>query len=137
VSRRELEVLVTVEEGTVLVSSDRVPSSAVALAAGEQAIVTATWPPAVRNVNVARALAWSNRHLVFDADTVASAAAEFNRRNRVQIVVDMSLGSQRVYGQFHADDPGSFAESIAAQRKGVVVQQSGDVIHLKTVAQPR
>jgi transmembrane sensor len=131
VSRRQLEVIVTVEEGTVLVSDDRGRSSPVALAGGEQAIVANAWPPVVRRVNAARALAWSNRHLVFDADTVAAAAEEFNRRNRVQIVVDPALGPQRVYGQFHADDPASFAQSIAAQRKGIVVHQSRDVIRLQ------
>jgi transmembrane sensor len=132
VSRRELEVIVTVEEGTVLVSNDRARSSPIALTAGEQAVVAGAWPPPVRQVNAARALAWSNRHLVFEADTVAAAAEEFNRRNRVQIVVaDPVLGAQRVYGDFHADDPVSFAEFVAARRQGVVVQQSGDVIRLQ------
>lgn len=131
VSRRELEVIVTVEEGTVLVSSDRAGSGPVALEVGEQAIVAATWPPRVRRVDAARALAWSSRRLVFEDDTVATAAEEFNLRNRVQIVIDPAIGAQRVYGQFHADDPVSFAESIAAQRKGVVVHQSRDVIRLQ------
>lgn len=131
VSRRDLEVVVTVEEGTVLVSRDRPRSSPVAIAGGEQAIVAQSWPPVVRHVNATRALAWSNRRLVFEGDTVAAAAAEFNRRNRVQIVVDPALGAQRVLGQFYADDPVSFAESIAAAKKGVVVHQSRDLIRLQ------
>lgn len=94
-------------------------------------IVAERWPPVVRHVNAARALAWSNRHLVFEGDTVAAAAAEFNRRNRVQIVVDPALGAERVLGQFYADDPISFAESVAAAKKGVVVHQSRDLIRLQ------
>jgi transmembrane sensor len=137
VSRRDLEVLVTVEEGTVLVSRDRDQSNAVAVAGGEQTLVTGTWPPAVRRVDAARALAWSSRRLIFDDDTVAVAAAEFNRRNRVQLVVDPALSTQRIFGEFYADDPGSFAESIANTRKGIVVHQSRDVILLQPVAQPR
>jgi transmembrane sensor len=134
VSRRELEVIVTVEEGTVLVSNDRARSSPIALGAGQQAVVGGVWPPPVRQVNAAHALAWSNRHLVFEAETVTAAAEEFNRRNGVQIVVDPTLGAQRIYGDFRADDPASFAASIAARRKDVVLQQSGDTIRLKTGA---
>jgi transmembrane sensor len=137
VARRELEVIVTVEEGTVLVSRDRAQSSAVALEGGQQAIVAEAWPPIVRRVNARRALAWSNRHLVFADDTIATAAEEFNRRNRVQIVVDPALGAQRVYGQFHADDPTSFAESIAAGKRGVLVHRSADVIRLQLAEQPQ
>jgi transmembrane sensor len=135
VSRREHEVIITVEEGTVLVSTEDARSSAVALEGGQQVIVDGSWPPVIRPVEAPRALAWSNRHLVFDDDTVAAAAEEFNRRNRVQLVVDPALSGQRVFGQFQADDPSSFAESLAAARKGVAVQQSGDVIRLQLVGQ--
>ncbi len=136
VARRDFEVIVTVEEGSVLVSRNRARSSAVALGAGQQAIVAKAGSPVVRRVDASRALAWSNRHLVFEDDTIAAAAEEFNRRNRVQIVVDPALGVQRVYGQFHADDPTSFAESIAAGKKGVVLQRSRDVIRLQLAEQP-
>jgi ferric-dicitrate binding protein FerR (iron transport regulator) len=74
---------------------------------------------------------------IFDNDRVAVAVDEFNRRNRVQLVVDPALSTQRVFGEFSADDPGSFAESIANTGKGIVVRQSGDVILLQPVAQPR
>lgn len=136
VSRHERDVTVTVEEGTVLVSDGYNRSGAVALAAGQQVKVTGDWPPAVKPVDAVRELAWSARRLVFDDDTVAAAAEEFNRRNRVQIVVDPLLGTEQVRGQFHADDPVSFAEFIAAARKGVSVHQSGDVIRLQRADGP-
>jgi transmembrane sensor len=137
VSRRDREVIVTVEEGTVLVSRNRDQSHAVEVEGGEETVVNGTWPPAVRRVDTVRALAWSSRRLIFDNDSVAVAVAEFNRRNRVQLVVDPALSTQRVFGEFYADDPGSFAESIANTRKGIVVHQSDDVILLQPVAQPR
>jgi transmembrane sensor len=137
VSRRDLEVIVTVEEGAVLVSRDRTQSNPVAVTSGEQTVVGGAWPPVVEHVNATRSLAWSNRHLIFENDTIATAAAEFNRRNRVQLVVDPALSSQRVLGQFNADDPASFAEAIAAAKRGVVVHQSRDVILLQPVGQPR
>jgi transmembrane sensor len=131
VERRQRDVVVTVEEGTVLVSSGVTGAIPVPLAAAEQMTVSDTWPPEIEHVNAARELAWANRRLVFERDTVAAAAAEFNRRNRVQIVVDPVLGSEQVLGDFHADDPLSFAESLAGSRKGIVVRRDGDVIRLQ------
>jgi transmembrane sensor len=134
VTRHDLEVIVTVEEGTILVSSKRAPANTVALRAGQQVVVGEAWPPTVREVNASRALAWSSRHLVFEGDTIAAAAAEFNRRNRVQLFVDPALGAQRVYGQFHADDPASFAASVAASKRGIVVHRSGDLVRMQPAA---
>ena len=93
--------------------------------------VSGTWPPAVEDVDAARELAWSNRRLVFDDDTIAAAAEEFNRRNRVQIVVDPAFASEQVRGVFQADDPASFAEVVAARKKGVALRSSRDVIRLQ------
>jgi transmembrane sensor len=131
VSRREGDVTVTVEEGTVLVSDGAGRAGAIALTAAKQLKVTGTWPPAVVHVDAARELAWSNRRLVFDDDTIAAAAEEFNRRNRVQIVVDTAFASEQVRGVFQADDPASFAEVVAARKKGVALRPSRDVIRLQ------
>jgi transmembrane sensor len=130
VDRREHDVIVTVEEGTVLVSDGKGHSGSVSLTAAEQLTVSGVWQPVVRAVDAARELAWSNRSLVFEDDTVAAAAEEFNRLNRVQLIVDPALGSQQVRGVFHADDPASFAESIATLRKGIVVREARDTIRL-------
>jgi transmembrane sensor len=139
VSRGDRDVVVTVEEGTVLVSNGVAGSRAVTLAAAEQVTVSSVWPPAVEHVNAARELAWSDRRLVFegDTDTVAEAVEEFNRRNRVQIMVDARLGSGQVRGVFNADDPVSFAEWLAVARKDISVRQSGDVIRLQLQSAPQ
>jgi transmembrane sensor len=131
VSRREGDVTVTVEEGTVLVSDGAGRSDAVTLTAAKQLKVSRAWPPAVQQVDAARELAWSNRRLVFEDDTVAAAAEEFNRRNRVQIVVDPAFAAEQVRGVFQADDPASFAEVIAARKNGVALRASRDVIRLQ------
>jgi transmembrane sensor len=124
-------VIITVEEGRVLVSDSAGRSGAVALTAAEQVTASGPWPPVVEHVDAARELAWSNRRLVFEDDTIAAAAEEFNRRNRMQIVVDPALRSKQVRGAFHADDPASFANSIAAGIKGVVVREAPEVIRLQ------
>jgi transmembrane sensor len=136
VDRREHDVIVTVEEGTVVVSDGRGRAGAVSLTAAEQLRVSGAWPPVIQHVDAARKLAWSNRHLVFDDDTVAAAAGDFNRLNRVQLIVDPALASEQVRGVFHADDPASFAEMIAKARKGIVVRESRDTIRLLPQAAP-
>jgi len=136
VARSERDVIVTVEEGTVLVSNGAGQSGAVPLTAAEQVTISGSWPPAVQRVDAERELAWSNRQLVFEDDTVAAAAEQFNRRNRVQIVVDSALAAKQVRGRFQADDPASFADVIAAGKKGVAVRQSRDVIRLQPQVEP-
>ncbi|MGH8237302.1 MAG: FecR family protein [Steroidobacteraceae bacterium] len=132
VSRSERDVIVTVEEGRVLVSDGAGQSGVVvALTAAEQVRVSGVWPPVVEHVDATRELAWSNRRLVFEDDTIAAAAEEFNRRNRIQIVVDPALRSKQVRGAFLADDPASFADSIAVGIKGIVVRKAPDVIRLQ------
>ncbi|HET9447589.1 MAG TPA: FecR domain-containing protein [Steroidobacteraceae bacterium] len=138
VSRRESGVTVTVEEGAVVVSDGAGRSGVISLTAAKQLTVSGAWPPAVREVDAARELAWSNRRLVFEDETVAAAAGEFNRRNRVQIVVDPAFAAEQVRGVFQADDPASFAEVVAARKNGVAVRPSRDVIRLQPqVAAPQ
>jgi transmembrane sensor len=63
----------------------------------------------VRTVDTKRELAWAKGRLVFDNETVAEAAAEFNRYNQVQLrVVDEKLAARPVSGVFDASDPDSF-----------------------------
>ena len=63
---------------------------------------------------VERKLAWRSRKIELDGETLGEAAAEFNRFNRRQIVLaDERLAARRLYGVFRADDPESFARSVA------------------------
>ena len=48
----------------------------------------------------------------------------------VQLIVDPALSSQQVRGVFHADDPASFADTIANVRKAIAVRESRDTIRL-------
>jgi transmembrane sensor len=135
VSRRGNDVIVTVEEGTVMVTNGKANSSGIALSAGNQVTVSENWPAQVAHVDAARALAWSNRRLVFDNETVTTAVDEFNRRNRVQIVVDPAFASMQIRGDFHADDPLTFVQTVASAKHGVAVRESGDVVRLQSLSQ--
>ena len=138
--RDDGRVLVTVKEGKVQVmqgaaaqlteirsesnSGSIVASAPMALVKDEQiAISPRDWPVRVQSVDASSELAWAQGHLVFDGmTTILQAAQEFNRRNRIQIVIEDPLVAQRqACCVFSVDDPESFAESVATSSKGTIV----------------
>jgi transmembrane sensor len=64
--------------------------------------------------DVADAVAWQKRRLVFRQQTLDFIAAQFNRYSRKQIRVEGPAAGKRVYtGVFDADDVDSFAQALA------------------------
>jgi transmembrane sensor len=64
---------------------------------------------------IERALAWRAGQISLDGETLAEAAAEFNRYNRRPLLVeDPALAHRRFVGLFRTDDPQSFALAVAA-----------------------
>ncbi len=136
VSRRDVAVTVTVEEGRVVVAPQDRPSESLPVAAGEQVTVAGEWPVPVRSIDTTRALAWVRGRLKFEAgDTFGSAVAEFNRRNVTQIELDPKLAERPVIGEFDATDPLSFAQS-AGREPGIELTTSADSLRLEVRQQP-
>ncbi len=121
-----VEVLVI--EGKVQVERPRVPAvasepdiSPTPLVAGERAVVN-TAAPAVKPVvaavsasEISRALAWQGVRLEFEALPLAEVVAEFNLRNRQQLVVgDVATGRLRIGGNFRADNVDAFVRLLEA-----------------------
>jgi transmembrane sensor len=134
VSLREHGILVTVAEGSVVVSQTS-PARAVVVAANEQLRVTADadWTP--RPVATSRALSWTRRVLVFQDTTVGDAIREFNRLNQLQLQLpDQSLAGRQIRGSFAADDPRAFAYML--ERTQGLVAVDGDRV-LLLLAQAR
>lgn len=129
-------VTVTVQEGHVAVwPSDR-PAEPLAIAAGEQLKVENSWPIAPRLIDPERELAWSRKRLSFGVgDTLGSAVRQFNQRNVIQIELDQTLVGRPVRGEFDANDPLSFAQSVTVQAD-VVVTRSADTVRLEVKEQP-
>lgn len=129
VTRLDGRTVVTVQEGVVAVSqrdlnaamrtgpapgTDADEPQTVTLTAGEQVTLSGSWPVEARKVDAERELAWAQRRLIFDNVTVAEAVDAFNRRNRMQIVVeDPSISARTVDGVFNAADPESFAQFLS------------------------
>lgn len=81
--------------------------------------------------NLARQLAWRDGQIVLDGQTLAEAAAEFNRYNDRKIeVADPRLAQERFVGWFRTNDPEGFAEAAATTFKGQVLT-SGEAIVLQ------
>lgn len=91
---------------------------------GQPFIVTPD-PAAIR-----RSLAWRQGELVLDGETLAEAAAEFNRYNTLKIIVeDSELGSERLVGLFRTGDPESFVTSVT-KLLDAEVRREGETLRL-------
>lgn len=132
---RHVDVLVA--DGRVAVNEDaadpRFPGTetwATEVSAGESAEAgqTRVAVKALSSSELARRLAWTSGHLSFQGETLEEAAQEFNRYNRLQIIVgDPSIAGLQVGGIFLARDPLSFVAALqrsfgiqAAQRANEV-----------------
>jgi len=117
VRRLEDGVDVQVTEGVVEVwrvgdeaNVRRVEAGTRAFIAPDKAVVSV----AAASEDIDKALAWRTGQLVFDGDTVAEAAAEFNRYNVRKIeVADPALGQQKMIGRFRTNEPDAFAKVAA------------------------
>jgi transmembrane sensor len=97
--------------------TDDTINTAVELAAGEQLAIRRDGTIAEQTVAVdtQRTIAWMQRRVAFDNDTLAKVASELNRYNRDQLIIDdETLRQRRISGVFTVSDPQSFAEVLAS-----------------------
>jgi len=112
---------VLVREGQVTIDSTSRKSSRKAAAAentvsAQQIARIAPARMQLENVSaadVARNLEWTTGHLSFNGETLADAAAEFNRYNdRKLVIADRSIRSLTIGGKFQSSDPESFVAAL-------------------------
>jgi transmembrane sensor len=83
----------------------------------------------VQNVDSSRALAWSKGRLVFDSTPLSDVADEFNRYNRVQLLINSpDLARRTVSGVFRASDPETLIDFIGAGAHVVVTRHGNEEI---------
>jgi transmembrane sensor len=126
-------VQVAVTEGKVAAWASDASGAMTILEAGQYATfrrgatapVTGTAPEAIE-----RSLAWRDGEIALENETLTSAAAQFNRYNRQQLIVaDPDLAGERLVGLFQIDKPEVFAATLAASL-GVAVTTTPDEIRL-------
>lgn len=133
VRRTEDGADVQVTEGVVEVWNVGDEAKVRRVVAGARAVVSdraGSMPIVVANDEIERTLSWRNGELIFDGDTVAEAAAEFNRYNTVQIeVADPGLAGEKMIGRFRTNEPDAFARA-AGSLLAARVETRGDRIIL-------
>jgi transmembrane sensor len=108
----------------------------VALAAGEQVSITRstrTRPVAKEKVNLDYEQAWAEGWLVYENKTVAEVASDFNRLNRVKIVItEPSIAARRLaFFRVSATDPESFVEALATSSDITIVRNAPNVLRIE------
>lgn len=107
----------------------RLPSGSRGVLQDQRELTVQTTPPNT----IRKQLAWREGSIELDGETVAEAAAEFNRFNNLKLVVDdAEIGSQRVVGRFNALDSAAFADSVCASFNARS-QLLGKEIHLRSI----
>lgn len=125
---------VAVLEGKVKVTSERDGgASPVLVGAGEEVLILANGRiEREEQADVAEAVLWQQRKLVFKRTSLEDIAAEFNRYNKTTRIrlEGIEPGAFRFSGAFNADDPQSLA-TLLMQEPDLSVQRSGDEIVIR------
>lgn len=101
------------------------------LTANEQVTLPRSGNAELVKVDSGRVLAWADGRLVFENTSVADAIHEFNRYNRIQIVVnDQELARRSISGVFNAADPESFVAFIQSVARVHITRSNGADITL-------
>lgn len=132
--------IVTVAHGKVAVSKPNKghlvvedSSAAVAeLVEDQQIVMSAAGAQPVKEVDASRELQWATGYYEFRGETVGQAIEEFNRRNRLQVVMsDPQIGGIAMpFTTVKLDDPETFAVMLAARPDVQVAYENADVIRL-------
>jgi transmembrane sensor len=81
--------------------------------------------------DVTQYLSWRTGFLVFQSTSLAEAAAEFNRYNLDQIVIEnATLASMKIDGNFRSNNVDAFVR-LLGQNFPVVIERRGRDIHVK------
>jgi transmembrane sensor len=135
VHRTRSGTTVAVVEGIVEVTS-RAASERVAaelperLIAGEQAQLSAQGEMIEHaTTEIDRIVAWRERRLIFRSEPLASIAAEFNRYNDTQLLIEGPTTTARlVTGVFDADNPGALVAFLEGDPQLSVESRGNEVV---------
>jgi transmembrane sensor len=137
---------VSVLEGTVQVSADSQLHTSPGIAEPASARLTAGEAASIapdgrlidrRRLDPAKAVAWQQRRLVFEDETLAAIVAEFNRYNvapRIH-VLDEAAGARRFSGTFDADAPETMVNTLVGDET-LAVARTQDRITIGTAQTP-
>jgi transmembrane sensor len=132
VYRKKNSTRLAVVEGAVSAVSRYAPASNVVVRMGEGAVATLqgislTDP----QFDVEKAIAWTERRLIFDGAPLAEVVAEFNRYNRLPLVVeDGALANRAITTVFNAHDVSALVGFLQLE-PDVEVRYGEDAIRIR------
>ncbi|MBS0422327.1 MAG: FecR domain-containing protein [Proteobacteria bacterium] len=122
VYRQPARTVIEVVKGEVSVQS---PEPDLYLKSGDTASVDLSGRVRKSAPNVQLAQNWQQRRLVFNGESLTEVAAEFNRYNQDQIVVEgKELGARPVGGIYSADHPETLVDFLKRDDARIVVDTS-------------
>jgi transmembrane sensor len=132
VYRKENSTRVAVVDGVVTVVSSRSPDQPLIVRAGEGAVATAQGVSLTDDqFDVQKAIAWTQRRLIFDSAPLAEVVAEFNRYNRTPLIVeDVALANRAITTVFNANDVSALVAFLELE-PDVDVQYGDDAIRIR------
>lgn len=131
VYRKQMGTTVTVVEGRVsIIPEQNRRSQPESLAAGGQATITPSSVESNDAADVAAAIAWTQRRLMFQKTTLAEVAREFNRYNERPLhIADPRLQEFLISGTFSSTDPSPLLRFLREQ-PGMRVVESDDEVRI-------
>ena len=132
VYRKRNSTRVAVVEGVIEALPVRAPGDPIVVKAGMGAVATAQGVTLEDSrFDVEKAIAWTDRRLVFDAAPLAEVVAEFNRYNRTPLVVEDSvLANRAVTTVFNAHDVSALVAFLELE-PDVEVEYGDDAIRIR------
>lgn len=106
----------------------RVESPTLLLDAGEQATIEPERVPAPVQADVAAAVAWKDRLIIFNGSPLTQVVEEFNRYSRRRLVIrDASLETMHISGVYSSSDPASLVRFLRAQENIEVIETDTEI----------
>jgi len=133
---RTASTTVAVIEGRVRIAagSDALPvsgASDTAVSAGEEIEIESTGKIDRKvHADVARAVAWRQRRIIFDETALEDVVTEFNRYNQSPKLrlEDIAPGSRHYSGEFEANDPESLAALLSREQDLAIDRHPGEIV---------
>lgn len=132
--------IVTVAHGKVAVSKphegrftiEQKADAVAELVADQQIVMSLEGAEPIKEVDASRELQWATGYYEFRGETVGEAVAQFNRRNKLQVVMsDPAIGNIAMpFTTVKLDDPETFVVMLAARPDVQVAYENAKVIRL-------
>lgn len=132
--------IVTVAHGKVAVSKphegrftiEQKAEAVAELVADQQIVMSLAGAQPIKKVDASRELQWATGYYEFRGETVSQAVEQFNRRNRLQVVMsDPAIGAIAMpFTTVKLDDPETFVVMLAARPDVQVAYENANVIRL-------